>query len=1171
MITVGSGADLTINDTTGKDGKITGGSVGQDFGGGVTVDSGKLTLKGGAISGNANTYNNIGNCGGGIHVKNGGKFFMEGGEISGNTSYVGGGVCSDASATAVSVTGGVIKNNTTERFGSAIWAGRTDNSTFLIDGSAEIVDYISKWTSDKNGEASVNFTRLLISGDPTVHGDWKTSGTSSPNTHINLDNNGSGIQCVELDGALTNDTGTPKLTISPIYRWGDLSNGQTFVFTKNWNKYMGTAHPADYFKVDDSVSGVRIIRKNGEAAVTGSSDLGDLYITFDANEGKGTMEPQLAEQTNITLNKNTFTREGYAFAGWNTQKDGSGTGYTDKAAVTLTGDLTLYAQWTEPVVSIISGETVTVYSSISDAVNAWTTGSTLKLLADVKTDSTIIVPSGEHTLDLNGHGIKMTGSGSVINVGSGAKLDLTDSDQTKTHKFDVPDGAGLATLNETSGNYTVNGGYITGGNAENGGGIFIEEHGEVTMNGGTLIGNRADDMGAGVRLENYAAFTLNDGAIAYNKANVHGGGINAQYRNHTTITVTGGSIHHNICQYSGGAITMDDDPNSYLYLYGGVIKDNNSISESGNAPWHPAGIAGNRNIHIKGSVQLYDNINLSSSNKGSAKHNLTINAADGDNPASITLDGTLNENTKIAVSLYQDGGVFTSGWKDKMGDADPSKYFTSDYDDYIIALDDSGEACLRYPDVPDVSAEGFEGDYDGEGHSITVSAPDGAEIKYGTGEGSYTLTENPTYTDAGTYTVFYEVSKEKYTSVYGSAQVKIKKINAAVKITGHHTTVDYDSKAHSADGYDAETDSELYDVTKDFKYNGKAEALRSIIGTTMMGLSAEKFENLNANFTSVTFEVVDGYVTINPVAVTVTITGHNATADYDGKAHSVSGYDVEISNPLYSESDFAFSGTAKAERTNAGTTEMGLAAEQFENTNGNFANVTFDITDGYMTVEPINVKVIVTSNRSTIDYDGKSHTVSGYTFAVTSALYTESDFTFSGTAEAKRTDAGTTNMGLTAEQFENTSNNFAEVTFEVTDGSLTINPIDVTVTVTGYSSTVDYDGVAHIAEGYDVEISDPLYSESDFTFNGTAKAERTDAGTTMMGLNANQFKNTNSNLAEVTFKVADGCMTIDPIDVTVAVTGHHYTVDYDGKAHSISGYDAAASSDLYGERGIHEL
>lgn len=350
VVTVGSGAELTIVDNAEGDGKITGGSVGQNYGGGITVDGGTLTLEGGAISGNANTYGGIGNCGGGVHVRNGGKFYMEGGEISGNTSYVGGGVCSDASDTTVSITGGVIKNNITERFGSAIWAGRTGSSIFKVGGNAQIIDNISKWTSDKDGEASLNFvSTILLSGNPTVHGDWKTSGTSAPNSHINLDNDGSGVQRLTLEGALTNDTGTPNITMSPIYRWNDLSNGQTFVFTKNWNQYMGTAHPADYFKVDSGVSGITIIRKDGEAAFTGSGDLGDLYITFDANEGEGKMEPQLAKTPSVTLNENTFTRKDWIFAGWNTKKDGSGTAYTDKANMTLSGDLTLYAQWKKPV------------------------------------------------------------------------------------------------------------------------------------------------------------------------------------------------------------------------------------------------------------------------------------------------------------------------------------------------------------------------------------------------------------------------------------------------------------------------------------------------------------------------------------------------------------------------------------------------------------------------------------------------------------------------------------------------------------------------------------------------------------------------------------------------------------------------------------------------------
>lgn len=54
--------------------------------------------------------------------------------------------------------------------------------------------------------------------------------------------------------------------------------------------------------------------------------------------------------TNYTLNANAFTRTGYAFTGWNTKADGSGTSYADKATVnnlsTTKGDVvTLYAQW----------------------------------------------------------------------------------------------------------------------------------------------------------------------------------------------------------------------------------------------------------------------------------------------------------------------------------------------------------------------------------------------------------------------------------------------------------------------------------------------------------------------------------------------------------------------------------------------------------------------------------------------------------------------------------------------------------------------------------------------------------------------------------------------------------------------------------------------------------
>lgn len=77
-----------------------------------------------------------------------------------------------------------------------------------------------------------------------------------------------------------------------------------------------------------------------EAAVT-------YMVTFEKNDGSGTTTTQnnIPANTATALTANTFTREGYTFTGWNTAADGSGTSYDDKASVTLSASITLYAQW----------------------------------------------------------------------------------------------------------------------------------------------------------------------------------------------------------------------------------------------------------------------------------------------------------------------------------------------------------------------------------------------------------------------------------------------------------------------------------------------------------------------------------------------------------------------------------------------------------------------------------------------------------------------------------------------------------------------------------------------------------------------------------------------------------------------------------------------------------
>ena len=75
-------------------------------------------------------------------------------------------------------------------------------------------------------------------------------------------------------------------------------------------------------------------------------------ITFNPNGGTGTMSAQtFTEGESQVLNLNSYSREGYSFSGWNTTSAGTGEQYSDGQTITITCDMTLYAQWTgNPVI-----------------------------------------------------------------------------------------------------------------------------------------------------------------------------------------------------------------------------------------------------------------------------------------------------------------------------------------------------------------------------------------------------------------------------------------------------------------------------------------------------------------------------------------------------------------------------------------------------------------------------------------------------------------------------------------------------------------------------------------------------------------------------------------------------------------------------------------------------
>ena len=69
-------------------------------------------------------------------------------------------------------------------------------------------------------------------------------------------------------------------------------------------------------------------------------------VTFNANSGNGNMNPQnFTYGIEQKLLPNTFINPDFIFQNWNTQANGSGTSYANEESISLTANITLYAQW----------------------------------------------------------------------------------------------------------------------------------------------------------------------------------------------------------------------------------------------------------------------------------------------------------------------------------------------------------------------------------------------------------------------------------------------------------------------------------------------------------------------------------------------------------------------------------------------------------------------------------------------------------------------------------------------------------------------------------------------------------------------------------------------------------------------------------------------------------
>lgn len=365
-----------------------------------------------------------------------------------------------------------------------------------------------------------------------------------------------------------------------------------------------------------------------------------------------------------------------------------------------------------------------------------------------------------------------------------------------------------------------------------------------------------------------------------------------------------------------------------------------------------------------------------------------------------------------------------------------------------------------------IKSKDAEKTYDGKPltkHDVKVEEGEFAENEGLVYAFSGTQTEAGSSSNSFTYTAKKGTNLDNYEIKKSEGTLKVNPVTDAVTvtITGSHKTVMYNGSDQKIDGYGVEIKGSKLYATNDFSFIGTAEVTGKDAATDAypMGLTKENFKNVSKNFTNVTFVVVDGWLKIDPINITLTARG--ATKPYDGTP--LTNNTVDITSGAFID------GEGVTCTTTGSQIEPGDSDNTFDYVfNKGTEAGNYDITKAseklIVTKSGKEVVVTIKPNGGTYTYNGTERAASGYTVTgISNELYSENDFTFNGNAEVKATDAGTYNMDIKPSDFTNHSNRFNKVTFVIEENPLVINRKDVQVTTPNASKV--YDGTALTAEG----------------------------------------------------------------------------------------------------------
>ncbi|MEI6806010.1 MAG: InlB B-repeat-containing protein [Myxococcaceae bacterium] len=276
-------------------------------------------------------------------------------------------------------------------------------------------------------------------------------------------------------------------------------------------------------------------------------------VTFDPNGGTGTMDAQFVTANNsLTLNANTFTRSNYTFIGWATSNNGA-RAYADSASITPSGNITLYALWSNSEV---------YYDFRSSSSNLGTAGST--------DDGTF---NGNNSANYDSsNGLSFDGTSTYVQMPDNLVCNSnTDFQVTMTFKTSNKQGVLLGYQAQTPGETEI-GGYIPI--------LYIDTNGYLRANMWTSNNQNASiNSHTNVADTNWHMLQLNISTSGSNSsATLYLDGVSAG--SVSGLTFACGNLTRNQIGVGYGSTGRDEAVNEWDYFYGNILNFSLTTSDS---------------------------------------------------------------------------------------------------------------------------------------------------------------------------------------------------------------------------------------------------------------------------------------------------------------------------------------------------------------------------------------------------------------------------------------------------------------------------------------------------------------------------------------------------------------------------------------------------------------